>query len=343
MSSLLNEIAEQPIALADTLGLYTSDLTLLRQCHEALKTHRRVLFSGMGGSYFATLSAHLQLLHHGIEALSVETSELLHYQRALITPDTLLILVSQSGYSAEVVKLLEGLDPAAFVIGITNDTESPLAKRSQICLPIRAGKEETVSTKTYTCSLVALYLLASVLTDQDLNRACENVKTTIDAFDAILGYVRPYIGNLVYYLDSAQSIMMLGRGVSLASAMTAALITKETCKFPAEGMSAGQFRHGPMEIVDERIGAVVFTGAGPTTNLTLQLAREIHGHGGRVIVVGSSPVEGTQHIALPPAADDWLLPLLEIAPIHYFIAAFASHRGFEPGRFRYLQKITASE
>jgi glutamine---fructose-6-phosphate transaminase (isomerizing) len=135
MTTFLDEIVQQPEALADTLHLYTSDLNLLVQCEQAFHGgYRRILFSGMGASFFATFPAQLQLLSHGIEALAVETSELLHYMQTLITPDTMLVLVSQSGYSAEVVKLLEEIDPSAFVIGITNDTESPLAKRSHICL-----------------------------------------------------------------------------------------------------------------------------------------------------------------------------------------------------------------
>jgi glutamine---fructose-6-phosphate transaminase (isomerizing) len=344
MSRFLDEIGQQPAALDDTLRFYTSDLRVLVKCQEAFQErYRRILFSGMGGSYFATIPAQLQLLSHGIEALAVETSELLHYQRGLITPDTMLVLVSQSGYSAEIVKLLDTLDPAAFVIGITNDTQSPLAKRSQICLPIHAGKEETVSTKTYTSSLSVLYLLAAALTGQSLIHAFTNVHHTIEALDTTLKQAQPLAAEMVNHLGASQALVMLGRGASLASAMTGALVTKETCKFPAEGMSAGQFRHGPMEIVDGRIGFVVFTGAGETTALTLQMAREIQGHGGRVLVIGNASIEGAQQIAIPAIAEGWLLPILEIAPMHYFVAAFASHRGFEPGRFRHVQKITANE
>jgi glucosamine--fructose-6-phosphate aminotransferase (isomerizing) len=149
---------------------------------------------------------------------------------------------------------------------------------------------------------------------------------------------------MVDRLHDAQSILVLGRGASLASALTGALVVKESAKFPAEGMNAAQVRHGPIEMVDERIGAVLFAGSDPQRALTLALAKDIQRYGGHVALVDHAAApDGMLGIPLPAGLDPFVQPIVEIVPMQLFGAQLAARRGFTPGEFRYSTKVTTAE
>src|SRR5579859_4515418 len=165
MPSLLDEIRSQPQILHGLLEASTTALADLRPWANKLEDQqiRRVVFTGMGSSFFAAYPAVIYLLQQGIDALVVESSELLYDYRPLLDKNTLLVAVSQSGRSVEVAKLLEAIGKQQPVIGVTNDPESPLARQSDVQVYMHAGPELTVSTKTYTCTLAVLHMLARVL------------------------------------------------------------------------------------------------------------------------------------------------------------------------------------
>jgi glucosamine--fructose-6-phosphate aminotransferase (isomerizing) len=123
--------------------------------------------------------------------------------------------------------------------------------------------------------------------------------------------------------------------------MTAALITKETAKIPTEGMVGGQFRHGPMEVIAPPVTTVIFASSGRTRDLNVNLARDLAGREGPVVMIGMS-VPGALHIAVP-STDEWLTPILEIVPIQMIAAELAAQRGLQVGHFRYGQKVTTTE
>lgn len=127
----LLDLLEQPRALAQTIrGL--EDASGLDAFAGALRDARwrRVLLTGMGSSYWACRPLYLRLLREGLTPVMVETSELIHYEREWLTSDTLVIAVSQSGRSAETVRLLEIAHGACDLIGVTNTPDSPLATQS---------------------------------------------------------------------------------------------------------------------------------------------------------------------------------------------------------------------
>jgi len=346
MTGFLTEIDEQPNALRATLNALKPQMDALGDWRHRLLDGRvrRIIFSGMGASYFATIPAQLNLVQHGIDAQSIEASELLHYQLPVVRDDTLIILVSQSGRSVEIVKLLNQLEKDTAVIGITNNGDNPLAQQSDVHLQIQAGDEATVSSKTYTCSLATLHLLVRTLAGEQTGSSFDRLYALADAMEAALPAWREQAEQIVEQVAGSQTIVYLGRGASQASALTGALITKESCKFPTEGMNTGQFRHGPMEIVDARISTFVFAGRDRMRERNLGLAREIAQLGGRVIVVDSREADGGfTPVPLPADFDPWLLPLLEIVPVHCFAARFAAHQGYTPGDFRYLGKVTTKE
>ena len=347
MRGFLDEVAEQPEALLRTLDAVRPALDgVTRRAAEIQDNRiRRVVFTGMGASYHAVYPALIYLTERGVDARLIETAELLYYYRSLVDAGTLLVCVSQSGRSVEIQRILDELNGTVPVIGITNDLESPLALQSENTLFLNAGEERTVSTKTYTSTLAALYMLACALTGTAPDNAAEQIASAAGEIAHLLPRWREQVEATVQTLDNVHFHSFLGRGVSLASAMTGALIVKESAKVPTEGMSCAQFRHGPIEVVDDRMAAFVFAGPARTRKVNLRLADEIAALGGHVAVIGDmqQPPSNMARIDMPPEASMWVLPILEIVPVQLLAAQLAARRGLEVGAFRYIEKVTAKE
>ncbi|MBK9125843.1 MAG: SIS domain-containing protein [Chloroflexi bacterium] len=344
MNGFLSEIGEQPAVLRATCDALPAQMGGVRELSDQLRSGpiRRVILSGMGASFFATHPAQQMLIRLGLVAHCVEASDLLHYQQGLFDARTMLVLVSQSGHSVEIVKLLDLLAKRVPILGISNSDDSPLAQRSTVHVRIHAGAEATVSSKTYTCTLAALHAVARVLAGSTPDIAA--LTAAADAIEAGLPVWNSAAGAMVEQMNDAQSILVLGRGASLASALTGALVVKESAKFPAEGMNAAQVRHGPIEMVDERIGAVLFAGSDPQRALTLALANDLRGYGARVALVDHEPApDGMLSVPLPAGLDPFVQPIAEIVPMQLFGAHLAAKRGFTPGVFRYSKKVTMAE
>lgn len=337
------ELVEQPDVLLRCIEHAQKDLLVPDSLIERFRkgNFQRVVFSGMGGSFAAAHVCALRLIERGIPAFVVEASELLYYQRALIEPGALLILISQSGYSVEVVRLLDEVAPSVPIIGITNDPLSDLGRRSTVCLTLQAGVEETVSTKTYTATIVLLHLLGTALLGSKLS---DDVTTLQNAAESIRNWLPGWdarIAELVHAVAKPKFMVFLGRGFSRASALTGALIVKETAKLPTDGMTGGQFRHGPIEVVEPGVTVVVFASTGRTDALHGPLSERIANLGGQVISIGAS-LPGAFAVETPDFGE-LLAPLIEIIPVQYLAAALALQRGFEVGTFRYSQKVTVVE
>src|SRR5687767_14244076 len=155
--SFVDDVIGQPEAVEGTLAQLTGDAALLGRLGELRQRHEAVVLTGMGLSLAALYPTHLRLLGAGVPALWIEAGELLHYASDGLGPKTAVVMVSQSGESIEITRLLDKLDGRnVSVIGVTNEPVSALAKRADTTLVMRAGKEGIVATKTYVATLIAL-------------------------------------------------------------------------------------------------------------------------------------------------------------------------------------------
>lgn len=337
----LQDILDQPRALQSTLdGLAeTADLGKLRsQLHR--KKFQRVVLSGMGASFHALHPATLQLINSGFPAFMVESSELLHYQIQLLNTQSLLVLVSQSGRSAEVIRLLQKNDGRAAVVGVTNTADSPLAKSADAVVLTAAGQEFSVSCKTYVAALMALQWLADFLTERNLRRSRRTLQSAVDAAHAYLSRWESQVTQLADFLRTVSRLFLMGRGPSLAAVGTGALIIKESTQVHAEGMSSAAFRHGPLEMLNPQTLALIFSGMSKTRKLNWNLLRDIREQGAPAEIIGD---DATCTALRLPKADSSVRPLLEILPVQMVTLALAALAGREPGRFRFVSKITSTE
>lgn len=299
----------------------------------------RIVLTGMGGSFHGLWPLLLRLLEQGRPAVMVETSELLHYQRPLLGPGSLLVVVSQSGRSAEVVRVLEEARGRATVLGVTNSPEGPLAREAAATLLTHAGVESTVSCKTWVTAQMALQWLAGVLGGEDL----EAVRSALGmAAGAAAGYLegwRAHVQTLGRELLGVQDVFVLGRGPSLAAVGTGGLILKESTHRHAEGMSSAAFRHGPIEMVGDGVFVLVYAGPAPTRGLNERIVVDVRAAGGRASLVSPDAAEPVWRLPF----SEPVRPLLELLPVEMMTLALAALHGREAGRFTIAGKVTSAE
>jgi glucosamine--fructose-6-phosphate aminotransferase (isomerizing) len=301
----------------------------------------RIVLTGMGASLFALWPAWLILAQAGQPAWLVETGELLHATPELMTSRTLVVAASQSGRSAEVVALGEHRSTFGMLVGLTNDSTSPLGQQADVAIDIESGEEHAVSTRSYVNTLAAGALAADILTGQ--TSSWESLRGGVEAIDAYLETWRDRVDLTTEVIGLPQRLFLLGRGVSLAAAHCGALVIKEAAKWPAEAMSSGQFRHGPLELADPLMTAVILAGhTVPDRERNVRLRDDIERYGGRAAL--AAPGLGDARTALPIASTEGpALAIAEVIALQLLSVAIAEQTGIEPGVFRHLGKITTVE
>src|SRR5262245_8775319 len=226
----LAEIAGQPDALRRAAAALGDQRATLAALAPAAADAERVVLTGMGSSYDACFPAVNELAARGVLALHVDTAELLHFRSHVLNPSTVLVIVSQSGRSAEVVRLAESIvempSPPA-VLSVTNGLDNPLAERSRLPLDTRVGPESGPSTMTFAASMSHLAAVAPVLAGDDPAGAIEGAAAASeDAAEAIEGILER-VGDVAEALAEAvrdrESVAVLGRGPARAAAEMGAL------------------------------------------------------------------------------------------------------------------------
>jgi glutamine---fructose-6-phosphate transaminase (isomerizing) len=251
-----------------------------------------------------------------------------------------IVAVSQSGQSAEMVRLVEVNRNRCPVIAVTNTADSVLAKRATETILTRAGQEFSVSCKTYVTALMALKWLGDVLCENDLRRTVRDLKQATPAVAAYLADWKDYVVNLTECLAGTRLLFLVGRGASLAAVGTGALIVKESDHFHAEGMSSAAFRHGPLEMLSEEIFVLVFGGDTKTRKLNTRLLADIQQQGGRAELVAEDAQ--LECFRLKDYATS-VRSILEIMPVQMITLALAACAGREPGKFELATKVTTTE
>jgi glutamine---fructose-6-phosphate transaminase (isomerizing) len=357
MTPLMEEILQQPDALSGVRKYYASPgaipLTVRKQL--GISRHTIVVFTGMGSSLHAAYPAQAYLTAMGYRALVWEAAELLHHHLKVLTPETLLVIVSQSGETVEVTRLLEVLPKKTRVIAITNVEGSRLGRQGQLMLPMMAGIQAAVSTKTYTCAVAVLMYLAFAITGEPQRPLSQALMHAVDAQEKILERHDALMLPTLEFFNHPPYVALLSRGADLASAFQGALMLKEVARLAAEPITAAQFRHGPIEIVSPSHCYIIFARhsqpvvAAPRTRqpatLLLKLADDIRSHRGRVLLLSDRPVENVTNMRLIHVDPIrlGLGTLVDILLIQLLAHDFALRAGFEPGKFWIAEGVTRRE
>lgn len=347
MANLLDDILQQPAALSALRKFYASPGAISSKSLRSLTTSwpPTVIFTGMGSSLFAAYPAQAYLNEQGIRALVWETAELVHHHLKILGPDTLLVVVSQSGETAEVVNLLQSLPAEARALAVTNVESSALAKCTGLLLPMMAGGQGHVSTKTYTCSVAVLMYLAFAIAGDSPTAVTQEVMRAVEAQEKILERHSDLIPPIVEFFNRPPYVALMSRGADLSTAYQGALILKEVARVAAEPISAAQFRHGPIEIVHPSHRYIVFARDGKTGNLLLKLARDISKSNGRVLLFTDLPFDDPMNIRLVSVEHLRLGLGTLVDTIYMQLLAYeaALRAGLNPGRFEIAEGVTREE
>jgi glucosamine--fructose-6-phosphate aminotransferase (isomerizing) len=338
------DILKQPQALRDTLAGFQVPLELFELT--ALPRRRRatrLVLTGMGSSYFAFYPLYYRLVEAGYAPLLVETSELVQQAAALLGPKTLVIAASQSGRSAEILRLVEMAHGKTALLGVTNTLDSPLGLGADARLLTQAGEETSVSCKTYTSMLVALELLGDLLLKGKLTHRFASMYRLPDLVEHYLDDWQENVAELVETLRDIRHLFYVGRGPSLASAGVAGLTTKESAHFHAEGMSSAAFRHGPLEMAGPDTAVVIFAGLGPALSLNRRLAEDLKGLGVHTLWVDDEDAAGALRLPFASRSEairGMFRPVLEILPVQMITLALSELSGHIAGEFSRATKVT---
>jgi glucosamine--fructose-6-phosphate aminotransferase (isomerizing) len=319
-----SDILGQPASLASVAAhQFGAGLAALQEAARAIAAAPSVILSGMGSSAYACVPLACQ-----IGAQIIESGELLHFPRPVHT----VVLVSRSGETVEVVRAIPELKARkARIIGITNEPSSTLAAQADITLLTNSFDDEMVAIQSYTGTLLTILILGAILSGEPL----EPCRARVDALiNTIRTQIPVYIEQSLAWRDffvSAQTIYLLGRGPSFASALEGSLMFNEAAKTPAVAMTGGNFRHGPVEVVDPAFRAIVFASQPATRTLDLGLAADIARFGGGVKLIHAPDVH-------PPLAT-----VLEIVPVQIASWRLTQWKEIPRGVFRFATRVTTRE
>jgi glucosamine--fructose-6-phosphate aminotransferase (isomerizing) len=340
---LLQDIKNQVNSLCAVLSHQLGDgHPALLEAAGLLRDARKIVITGMGASLYASLPLQYQLAAQGVNCLVVDSSELLYYQQPLCA-DAVVILVSRSGESAELAKLLPQVNGlASRTVAVTNEPRSTLAVGADLVLTIRSFEDDKMAIQSYTGTLLTLMLLASCVAG-DLDNVREEMKYVIAMISTLINDDVDGSRSWDGFLEPERPIYLLGRGPSYASALAGSLLFNEIAKHQAIGVTCGNFRHGSVELVDANFRGIIFAPHGRTRELNLALAAALERFGGKILVVGPQSEEHNTLQFIDVPTSEKLAPLAEIIPVQFGALYLAKLKGLPVGKFRYITQVTRDE
>lgn len=341
--ALKDEILEQPEAAQRLLDAAQSDLAPIA---EALRRRRPAfaVIAARGSSDNAAIYAqYLFAVRNGLVAALATPSTITLYGARPRMSDAVVIGISQSGKSPDIVAVLdEARAQGAVTIAVTNDGTSPLAATADHLLDIKAGPEHaTAATKTYTTELLAVALLSTALDEAtssekaDLGRVPSLMSTALMVDDDARGLAARH--------GDREACIVLGRGYSHATAREWALKLQELAQVRALPFSAADFEHGPLALAEPGLPVLAVARGGTELDSQLALLQRLQReHQARLLVV-SDALEARQldeGLALPADVPDWLSPLIEIISGQLYTYHLTVARGLDPEQPRTITKVT---
>lgn len=344
------EIAGQPFALRAAGRSLTDQSAALAKVWGAGGRERTIVFTGMGGSYDVCYAPVTILAEAAVPTSMVGAAELLHFRKPALGPDDLVVAVSQSGESAEVVRLARDEWPHGrpTFVSVTNGVTNQLAAGADITLDTHAGTELGPSTTTFGAALVVLAALADVLTgrtpDEAVMRARRESERAAACLEDLLDDADGLADRLRSWLADRSSMALLGRGTARAAAEMGSLLLKEAARFPAESIEGGQFRHGPLELAGPGLAVAIVATEASTRALDARLGSELADSGAAVLFVGpaeATPV-GAEVVAIGEV-DRALSPAVAVVPLQLLAWRLAVEAGRDPGMLSIASKVTTDE
>ena len=357
---MAKEIYEQPEVVGHTLAHYIDFAAGRSRMPDNagidFAALDRVSITACGTAYYAGLVGKYWFERFARLPVDIDIASEFRYREQPLSPRGLAIVVSQSGETADTLASLryarkEGQQIAAIV----NVPTSTIARESDVVLPPLAGPEIGVaSTKAFTCQLAALAALAlaagkarGCVTPEDeakLVRAMSEVPRLMSAALRL----EAQIETLARELSQVEHVLYLGRGMSYPIALEGALKLKEISYIHAEGYAAGELKHGPIALIDEKMPVVVIAPHDRIFEKTVSNMQEVAARGGRIILVtdqkgrDAAAIEAVETLILPEMPSS-ITPLVYAVPVQLLAYHTAVFMGTDVDQPRNLAKSVTVE
>ena len=365
---MLKEIFEQPRAVRDTtLGRISVDsgrvfLDEMQLSEEDLRNVRQVKMVACGTSWHAALAGKFMVEKLARLPVEVDYGSEFRYRDPIVPPDTLTVVITQSGETADTIAAQrEATARGSPTLAICNVAGSMVTREATGTLYTHAGPEIGVaSTKAFTSQLAALYILALHLAGLRGTLSAEQERGYMQELTRLPAKLERVLGHDALYEDLARrffradNFLFLGRGIHYPIALEGALKLKEISYIHAEGYPAGEMKHGPNALIDEKLPVVVIATREPGNaesqlryEKTLSNIKEVKAREGTVIALvteGDTEVTESADFVIPlPPAVELLSPILEIAPLQLLAYHIAVRRGCDVDQPRNLAKSVTVE
>jgi glucosamine--fructose-6-phosphate aminotransferase (isomerizing) len=355
---MAKEIHEQPEVIGHTLANYVDfskgTVTLPELGIDPAKVDR-VAISACGTAYFAGLVGKYWLERYARLPVEIDIASEFRYREPPLAPGGLAVFVSQSGETADTLATLRYCKAERQrIAAVVNVRTSTIAREADAVLPTLAGPEIGVaSTKAFTSQLAVLACLAVGLARArgaiDATQEAELVRALGEVPRHIATVLRsePRYEALAHQLAKAQDVLYLGRGSSYPIALEGALKLKEISYIHAEGYAAGELKHGPIALIDEKVPVIVVAPEDDLFEKTVSNLQEVAARGGRIILVsGANPARAgcalEAHLEVP-AAHPFISPLLYAVPVQLIAYHTAVFMGTDVDQPRNLAKSVTVE
>src|SRR4029078_3258412 len=358
---MLKEIHDQPRALADTfrgrISLKDGQVSLedIKLTASEVKQIKRFHLVACGTAWHACLVGKFLLEEIAGIPAEVDYGSEFRYRSPLMDPKSVLLMVSQSGETADTLAAVDiARAKKAKILSICNVIDSSIARKSDGILYTHAGPEISVaSTKAFTTQLTALYLLAVALGRLTGKLRANDARKLLRDLMSLPSWIEKTleleneVKDLARDLMHSRDFLYLGRGLNYTIALEGALKLKEISYIHAEGYPAGEMKHGPIALIDEQMPVVVLAPRDRYFQKTVSNLKEVESRGGKVVVLtddSKTAIEIAAHRTLTlPKASHYLTPIVMTVPLQLLAYHIAVHRGTDVDQPRNLAKSVTVE
>jgi glutamine---fructose-6-phosphate transaminase (isomerizing) len=360
---MLKEIDEQPQAVADTLlGRVSAGgklvLDEMRMSEEELRSVDKIIVIAAGTAFHAGLIAKYAIEHWTRIPVECELASEFRYRDPILTRDTLVIAISQSGETADTLMALRhARDQHARVLAICNTNGATIPRESDAVVYTHGGPEIAVaSTKAFLTQLIACYLVGLYLAQVRGEKYEDEIKTLLAQLASAPAKVAETlermgpVRELGRALKDEGRVLFLGRHVGFPVALEGALKLKELAYVHAEGFAAGELKHGPIALIEQDLPVVVVVPPPSRPLLHDKIVsniQEIRARGAKTIVIAQDGDEAVEAYAdtliWVPELPTLLQPLVATVPLQVFACALADAKGLDVDQPRNLAKSVTVE
>src|SRR5438477_3886838 len=365
--AMRREIYEQPAAIAKTVEKHLKNDMLfpgeLHAIESALLTFEKLIIAASGSSRHAGLAGEIMIEDLSGVAVEVEYASEYCYRSTHAWVEPIVMGITQSGETADTLAAQrEALTRGVKTIAISNVPETTIVREASAALISGAGPELSIpATKSFTTQLTILYLMALFLARKRGRMTSEVTRTYLQRLMRLPEAIEKQLADWDALAEEfgsvhfkAEKFLYLGRGVHYAIAREGALKLKEISYAHAEGYPAGELKHGPNALVDDKLPVVVLATCDhhdPDSVLryrrTLEVMKEVRSRRGPLVTVATEGDKEVariaKHVFYVPAAPELLLPIVEVIPLQLFAYHVAVNKGYDVDHPRNLVKAVVTE